>query len=250
VTSADRERNHDMTHRDIALLLAEAADEVEIGIAPTQAVIRGGRRRRARRWRVAAATAMVVAGSTGALAVTGLPGGQGHVEPAATRPPATGTQNEFEPAGAALLATGTDAGRPWSVSIDVWPAPRDATEARAMLNAMRHYGENPTDIRTPSELVGKSAYFVRRSVGVTRALGGIMSEGTTTKADTMSGTDIEAAVVPLDPHFSGPDRLVVGHVAKTAQRVTCTWKDGSTTEVGRAPANGDINSDEDRKSVV
>ncbi|MFB7508308.1 hypothetical protein ACFC0P_33555, partial [Streptomyces broussonetiae] len=59
--SADRD-NHgtaEMTQTDIALLLADAADEVEIGIAPVQAVIRGGRRRRARRWAVAAATALV-----------------------------------------------------------------------------------------------------------------------------------------------------------------------------------------------
>ncbi|MGW0580704.1 hypothetical protein ACWD25_33225, partial [Streptomyces sp. NPDC002920] len=67
--SADREnheeKNHEMTHHDIALLLADAADEVEIGIAPTQALIRGGRRRKARRWAVGAGVALVVAGSTG-----------------------------------------------------------------------------------------------------------------------------------------------------------------------------------------
>ncbi|MEV0476818.1 hypothetical protein AB0I50_44310 [Streptomyces prunicolor] len=56
--SADRETNQTMTDRDIALLLADAADEVEIGIAPYQAVIRGGRRRRARRWALATATAL------------------------------------------------------------------------------------------------------------------------------------------------------------------------------------------------
>lgn len=72
--SADRERNHDMSDSDIALLLADATDEVEIGIAPYEAVIRGGRRRRARRWAVAAATALVLAGSSATLAVAGLPG--------------------------------------------------------------------------------------------------------------------------------------------------------------------------------
>ncbi|CAM5602706.1 hypothetical protein SGLAM104S_07066 [Streptomyces glaucescens] len=50
---ANRETEHDMSHTDIAFLLAEAADEVEIGIAPYQSVLRGGRRRRARRWAVA-----------------------------------------------------------------------------------------------------------------------------------------------------------------------------------------------------
>ncbi|MDQ0683441.1 hypothetical protein QFZ56_002404 [Streptomyces achromogenes] len=38
---AERETNHDMAAHDIAFLLAAAADEVEIGIAPTQALIRG-----------------------------------------------------------------------------------------------------------------------------------------------------------------------------------------------------------------
>ncbi|MYW16381.1 hypothetical protein GT039_12405, partial [Streptomyces sp. SID2955] len=65
MTSGDLE-NHDMAHSDIALLLADAADEVEIGIAPVQAVVRGGRRRRARRRAVLAATALVLTGSTGA----------------------------------------------------------------------------------------------------------------------------------------------------------------------------------------
>lgn len=48
--SADRETNHDMTHRDIAFLLADAADEAEIGIAPT------------RRWSAVAAAARPAAG--------------------------------------------------------------------------------------------------------------------------------------------------------------------------------------------
>ncbi|MFD0445221.1 hypothetical protein ACFQ10_26725 [Streptomyces indonesiensis] len=50
-----------MTQHDIALLLADAADEVKIGIAPAQALIRGGRRRKARRWAVVATTTLVVA---------------------------------------------------------------------------------------------------------------------------------------------------------------------------------------------
>lgn len=74
--SADRETTHDMaTDADISFLLAEAADEVEIGAAPYQAVLRGGRRRRARRWAMAAAAALVVAGSTGTLALAGVRAG-------------------------------------------------------------------------------------------------------------------------------------------------------------------------------
>ena len=65
----------DMTHstaveRDIALLLADATGEVEIGIAPYQAVVRGGRRRKARRWTVAAAAAAVIVGAVANPATT------------------------------------------------------------------------------------------------------------------------------------------------------------------------------------
>ncbi|WP_392968008.1 hypothetical protein [Streptomyces sp. LN245] len=46
--SANRETHHDMaTDADIAFLLARAADEVEIGMAPYQAVVRGGAARHA-----------------------------------------------------------------------------------------------------------------------------------------------------------------------------------------------------------
>ncbi|MFE4410194.1 hypothetical protein ACIQFZ_03290 [Streptomyces sp. NPDC093064] len=235
-----------MTDRDIAFLLADAADEAEVGMAPVQAVLRGGRRRRARRWAVATATAVVLAGSTGAtLAVAGLPGSGGHrVVPAATLPPATGKPDVFQPANAVTLALGTDQGKPWKVAIDVWPAPRDKAEAQWMLNAMREYGETPPEVRTASELVGKSAYFVRRSIGDTDALGAVQVQGTTTKADKFSGTDLVAFAGGLDPTSDVSQRLVIGHVARTAQQVTCTWKDGTTTVIGRAPSDGDVKDDQ------
>ncbi|MEU3618387.1 hypothetical protein ABZ725_39600 [Streptomyces sp. NPDC006872] len=228
-----------MTQHDIAVLLAEAADEVEIGIAPTQALIRGGRRRRARRWAVATATALVVAGSTGALAAGGLPGGGGErVTPAATQPAATGTASSFRPTTSITLWTGTDGGKEWQVTLDVWPAPADVRDARAMMNAMEEYGETPTAANTAADLVGRSAYFVYRGTeanGV--AWQHLTLHGLTAAGDTMSGTAMDAFAVPLDPTAEGPDRLVIGHVAKTARQVTCTWKNGTKTEVGRAPSN-------------
>ncbi|WP_367323564.1 hypothetical protein [Streptomyces sp. HUAS ZL42] len=247
MTSADRETNHDMTHHDIAFLLADAADEVEIGTAPTQALIRGGRRRKTRRWAVAAGTALVVAGSTGALAMTGVPGGGHAVAPMATQPPVNSSSPQvFQPHGRAMLATGTDGDKEWRVTIDVWPAPVNAADAQAMMNAMAEYGETPTGVTTAAELVGKSAYFVHRGTGQ-NGIGWehLTLHALTGKGDTMSGGDIEAVAVPLDPAATdGPERLVIGHVAKTAQEVTCTWKDGTKTVVRRAPADGDINSDE------
>ncbi|MCH0572896.1 hypothetical protein I3F60_27250 [Streptomyces sp. MUM 136J] len=240
---AGREFDHDVTGRDIAFLLAEAVGGAEIGAAPTQAVIRGGRRRRARRWAVAAATALVVAASSGALAVTALPGGGGHRVAPAAQAPASRTPGVVEPGARHLLATGVDQGRTWQVDIDVWPAPRDVTEARALLTAMAAHGEYPADADEPSDLVGRSAYFVRHGIGEAEAAGTLTTEATTTRADRMTGTDIEVVAVPLDPAAQGPQRLVIGHVATTARQVTCTWKDGTMTGVPRATGS-DVNTGE------
>jgi hypothetical protein len=232
-----------MTHQDIALLLADAADEVEIGTAPTQALIRGGRRRRARRWAVAAAAALVVAGSTGALAVGGLPGEGKRVAPAATQPTVTEAPRLFQPHGRVTLATGTDGDKEWRVTLDVWPAPVDAQEAQSMLNAMAAYGETPKGVRTAAELVGKTAYFVHRGIGENGVgLEHLILRGLSSADGT--APDIENTAVPLAPGTDGPDRLVVGVVGKAVQGVSCQWKDGTTTEVRRAPANAETNTDE------
>ncbi|MFJ8105616.1 hypothetical protein [Streptomyces sp. NPDC096132] len=243
--SADRETNHHMTHHDIALLLADAADEVEIGIAPTQALIRGGRRRRARRWAVAAATTLVAAGSTGALALTGLPGDQDRAAPPATQPAVTETATPFQPQSRVTLAAGTDGGKKWQVTLDVWPAPVDVRDARSLMKAMAEYGEAPVGVKTPAELVGKSAYFIHRGTGE-NSIGWehLILQGLTEEGDTVSGKDANAVAFPLTPTGEGPDRLVIGYVAKTVQRVACTWKDGTKTEVRRGPADAGINDDE------
>lgn len=236
--NADRETNHDMTQHDIALLLADAADEVEIGIAPTQALIRAGRRRRARRWAVAAAAALVVAGSTGALAVTGLPGGGGgRTAPAATQPAVTGTPSPFQPLSRLVLASGRDGGRPWRVALDVWRAPVDVRHARTTMVMMGELGETPAAVNTAADLVGKSAYFVLRSSGDVRTAPQMLTlHGVTARSDALHGRDVDAVAVPLSPYGEGPARLVIGKVAKSARQVTCAWKDGTKTQVGRASA--------------
>ncbi|MFF7276219.1 hypothetical protein [Streptomyces griseorubiginosus] len=225
--SADRDKDHHMSDSDIALLLADAADEVEIGIAPYDAVIRGGRRRRARRWAVAAATALVLAGSSATLAVAGLPGGDGGAA-VATRPTATGTSRAFEPANRTTLATGTENGKEWRVTLDTWPAPVDTAEAQAMLNAMRAHGEDPPDVRRASDLVGKIAYFVYRDYGGASTK---VMENTVPASDTMTGTDLTSGSLPLEPGNTKDVRLVIGSVAKTAQRVNCDWTNGTATVV-------------------
>ncbi|MGI5375021.1 hypothetical protein ACQEV2_12385 [Streptomyces sp. CA-251387] len=247
--SADRETNHgmtshDMTPTDISLLLADAADEVEIGIAPYQAVIRGGRRRRARRWAVATAAALVLAGASGGLAVAEFRGGNGQLTPPAATQSPTAEQRNLYTAQRTTLATGTDRGKEWRVVIDVWPAPRDEAEAAGQWEAMGHYayGERPADADQSSDLVGRSSFFVWRSVGDEEQ--SVTMLGTFAKGDTLSGNDIEHVSLPLDPNFPAPHRLVIGQVATTAQRIGCTWADGTTTEVHRVPKGYDVNSDQ------
>ncbi|WP_280876311.1 hypothetical protein [Streptomyces pseudovenezuelae] len=224
-----------MTDRDIALLLADAADGAEIGIAPTQAVIRGGRRRRARRWAIATATALAIVGSTATLALAGLPDGDGHqVAPAATQR-ATTTPDAFQDAPhRTTLATGTDQGKKWKVFIDVWGAPRDEAEAQVQLTAMAEYEESAPDVRKASDLVGKVAYFVYRGYGDTTSP---VLENTVVASDAMSDTDLTSGALPLVPGAGNPVRLGIGSVAKTAERVLCHMKDGDGISLLKAPAS-------------
>ncbi|MEU5098383.1 hypothetical protein [Streptomyces sp. NPDC020996] len=234
--SAYRETNHDManmTERDIAFLLAEAADEAEVGIAPTQALIRGGRRRRARRWAVATAAALAIVGSTGTLALAGLPGGDGRGAEPATRPPAPSVMPELYAPRRTVLAAGTEDGKEWKVTLDMWPAPSEEVDAQAQLDAMRARGENPPDVDRASDLVGKRAYFVHRSYGGKSSL---VIENTLPGTDVQAGTDLDAGALSLVPG-SGSSRLVVGRVAKAVRQVTCVWKDGTSTSLHRTAVN-------------
>lgn len=237
--SADREADQDMTHRDIALLLADAADGVEVGIAPTQAVVRGGRRRRARRWAVAAAAALAIVGTTGTVALAGLPGGGGRVEPSAPRPSATPDIPRYQP-HRTDLASGTEDGKDWAVTVDVWDAPRDREEAEAELTAMGQYrGEWPASLETAADLLGKRTYFVHLSYGVDDS---VVIENSLPERDSEAGTDRDVSAVQFAPG-TGAQRLVVGRVAKDAREVTCAWKDGSSTvlrKVSGPRPNGEL----------
>ncbi|MET7487287.1 hypothetical protein [Streptomyces sp. NPDC005538] len=237
-----------MTDRDIAFLLAEAADEVEIGIAPYQAVIRGGRRRRARRWALATAAALVITGTSGTLALAGLRDGSGgEVTPAVTQqqtPPLTPEERNVYSPIESMIGTGSASGgvKEWSVSVDEWGAPRNDGEAQVQFQAMRTYGEVPVEVTKASQLIGKSSFFVRRTVGDGNPV--VITQNTIDPKDTMAGTDLDSVALSLDPKHTTPQRLVIGRVAKTAQEVTCTWKDGSSTVVHRVAEGADVNSDE------
>ncbi|MFF8727642.1 hypothetical protein ACF073_14275 [Streptomyces sp. NPDC015171] len=230
--SADRE-NHEMTQTDIAFLLADAADEVEIGIAPVQAVIRGGRRRRARRWAVAAATTLVLAGSTGALAVTGLPGG-GHGDRGAN---VATHGRDVEKPRTTELARGTDRGRKWSVVAEVWAAPRDRAEAVRQLTAMKGYGIDGGAEPRLADLVGKTSYYAILHYGDSRPRPIMFN--TVKKWEELAGTDMLAAAIPLaEENGEGPERLVVGTVPTSARHVSCTWKNGDSIVAVPVPAAG------------
>ncbi|MFJ3226712.1 hypothetical protein ACIPJS_25680 [Streptomyces sp. NPDC086783] len=222
-----------MTHRDIALLLADAADDVEIGIAPYQAVLRGGRRRKARRWAVTAAAALVIAGSTGTLALAGgTSGGARRVEPAATRPATDG--RVFAPR-TTTLARGTDAGSDWSVTFARWDAPGDRAQAARQLEAMRRAGTEPAGVREAADLTGRGWFFVVLQLGDEPPRAVLQGEAPRS-GGTLAGKRVLPASMPLG---RGTERLVVGQVAPTARRAEVTWDDGSTTKVGRAaPGTG------------
>lgn len=232
MTNADRNRNDDMSQTDIALLLADAADDVEVGIAPVQAVMRAGRRRRARRWAVAAATAVVLAGSTGAtLAFAGLPGHGDRGADVAKPPSSPEARHVYEPQFTEL-ARGTYRGKEWSAGVEVWGAPRNAPEAARQFSAMSHQGVEPP-VHTSADLIGKTSYFVSRSYGTERKLQ--VMYNTAKEVDRLSGTDIEAIATRLSSDGASSGRLVIGMVAETARQVTCHWKDGTTTVAGRVP---------------
>jgi hypothetical protein len=249
--SADREKNQDMAqvahgdtaHSDITFLLAGAADGVEIGIAPYQAVVRGGRRRRARRWAVASAAALVIATSTGALALAAIGNDKGdEVTRVATRPPTAEERHVYAPQRT-TLATGADRGKAWRVTVDIWGAPRNEEEAVRQFSAMTESGVDPVDAKIPKDLVGRGSFFVHRSLGDTTTP---VMMGDIDKTDGMSGTDLDSAALPLEPNAADNilNRLVIGKVAATVQAVTCTWNDGTTSVARKAPTNSALNSKE------
>ncbi|WP_327694498.1 hypothetical protein [Streptomyces sp. NBC_00459] len=221
-------------HADITFLLAGAADEVEIGIAPYQAVVRGGRRRRARRWAVASAAALVIAGSTGTMALAGIGGGGGDKVTHVAVGPSTAAQRHVYVPQRTTIAKGEVREVEWWVSVGIWGAPRNEAEAVRQFKAMTELGVKPPDAKIPKDLVGKGSFFVSHVAGDTRTT---VMLGRFDKTDAMAGTDLESVTIPLVPEASGrpgaPNGLVIGKVASTAREVTCTGDDGTTRVIRR-----------------
>ena len=223
---------HGMAQDRIALLLADAAQEIETGPAPVAAVVRGGRRRRARRWAVTAVAAAVVAGGTvGAVPV--LP----DRDAASPADRGAGGQPVDEPV-MSTVGSGTRDGGTWSVNAKVWPAPRDRSEAVRQMKAMADWGFTPVTSGSPSDLIGRTSYYISRAYqkGAGAPTFRLVASDTVAELPHPKGTEIHVFTKPLTPG-SGAQSLAVGMVATTARQVTCHWKDGRTTTADLAPAD-------------
>ncbi|WP_369181937.1 hypothetical protein [Streptomyces mutabilis] len=208
-------------------------------------IVHAGRRRRARRRTAAAIAAVVLAGTTGTgtLVLTSLPGENASGVPAK---PAPATERRVFLPQITQVAYGTSGGVTWGVNVQVWSAPNNRAEAVEQTKAMADWGLTPATPGNPSDLIGRTSYFVIRAYGpegstdyeLTRRP---VASDTTNKLPWPQGTDIEAMPQPLTGQ-DGPHRLVVGKVPTTAKQVACHWKDGSTTLADRAPDNSPLRS--------
>ncbi|NHI09700.1 hypothetical protein STPH2_5067 [Streptomyces sp. KO7888] len=228
----------DTAQERIAALLADTAHEVETGVAPVDAVVRAGRRRRARRRTVTAVAAVVLAGTTGTLALTSLPGANDSSAPA--KPAPAEERHVFLPQ-ISQVAVGTSGGERWAVNVQVWPAPHDRAEAVKQTEAMADWGLTPATSGDPADLVGRTSYFVIRFYGPEGATNDelthrLVDSDTTSTLPWPKGEEVEVLPQPLTGE-DGPHRLVVGTVPTTAKQVACHWKDGTTTLADRAPDN-------------
>ncbi|MER5813852.1 hypothetical protein [Streptomyces californicus] len=63
------------------------------------------------------------------------------------------------------------------------------------------------------------------------------------EGDVLPNGEYGAVTLPLLPENDMAPRLVIGQVAKAAQGATCTWKDGTSTKVGRSAVSTEANAD-------
>ncbi|WP_274557818.1 hypothetical protein [Streptomyces spiramyceticus] len=152
-------REQDMAHHDISLRLADATDEVEVGIAPYEAVMRGGKRRKARRWVLGAAVALVMAGSTGSLALAVVDGReQSNV---ASQRLSAEERHVYTPQRTHLTEIfGEAESEEAYVSLEVWGAPRSEAEARKQKERMIEYGVWDEREADPVPSIGSSWFSV------------------------------------------------------------------------------------------
>ncbi|MFC7994533.1 hypothetical protein ACFUVQ_00135 [Streptomyces rochei] len=191
-------------------------------------IVHAGRRRRARRRTAAAIAAVVLAGTTGTLGLTSLPGENASGVPAK---PAPATERRGFLPQITQAAFGTSGGGTWGVNVQVGSAPNNRAEAVEQTKAMADWGLTPATPGNPSDLIGRTSYFVIRAYGPEGSTGDeltrrLVASDTTNKLPWPQGTAIEAMPQPLTGQ-DGPHRLVVGTVPTTAKQVACHWQDAA-----------------------
>lgn len=220
----DREE-YDMTQTDITLLLADTADQVTIGPAPVEALMRAGRRRKARRWAAATATAVMLAGVTVTTLAYAGPTGEhrGRGAAAATRPaqqtPEAGVPEWVD------LSGGKYGGKAWQVGVQVWPAPHDESEAAAQWDAMGDFGYRPEGVTRYTDLIGKTS--------VSAILADKEGQGKQVLFNKLSTATGNQAGLTLLAQVRTPFTLVIGEVGKSAEKIICHWKNGDSSVARR-----------------
>ncbi|RJL35476.1 hypothetical protein [Bailinhaonella thermotolerans] len=212
--------DRDMDDQDVTLLLREAAGGIEPGAAPYAAVVRGGKRRRARRWAAGAVTVLAltgVAGTFGAGALMDRP------EPvAAETAPSPERRHVYTPwvTPLATVRDGANASE-LRLSVEVWGAPRNAAEIREQKARMVRHGvwrDRESDPVRPGDV-----WF---SVVATRV-------GDGRRTVVVSGLEQAGGERPGYVAYDLPGdlvsgRVVVGHVSPDVRRITYQWRDGSS----------------------
>ncbi|MFD6436034.1 hypothetical protein [Streptomyces venezuelae] len=207
-------------HSDIAHRLADVADGVEIGAAPYQAVLRGGRRRKTRRWALGALAAATIVASTGSLALAVVDGGDR--TQSASQHGTAQARHVYTPSFTPLTEVRDGSGTPVArVELQVWGAPRDDAEARGQKKAMTEAGvwdERTTD---PVPDFDRPWYAI-----VVRADGKdkVTSFGL---QDKKPGGDDGLSFASVEFEVQGR-KLTVGHVGPKTSRVAYVYEDGTS----------------------
>ncbi|MFE0131492.1 hypothetical protein ACFWY6_07910 [Streptomyces sp. NPDC059037] len=218
-------------HSDIAHRLATVADEVEIGTAPYQAVLRGGRRRKARRWVVGAVAAVAIAGSTGSLALAMVDGrDQAQV---ASQDGTARERHVYTPQFTPLTEVFDETGTPVTqMELQVWGAPRDDAEARGQKKAMIKAGV--WDERTSDPVPNFDVPWY----AVTIAADGKKKVTYFGLQDKDPGGDDGLSFASAEIEVKGK-KLTVGHVGPKTRRIEFEYANGtSEPELTKAAGSG------------
>lgn len=218
-------------HSDITHRLADVADGVEIGAAPYQAVLRGGRRRKARRWALGALAAATIVGSTGSLALA-VVDGRDHAQ-AASQHGTARDRHVYAPRLTPLTEVRDGSGtRVARVELRVWGAPRDEAEARGQRKAM--IGAGVWDERTTDPVPN----FDRPWYAIVVSADGKERVTSFGLQDKDPGGDDGLSFASVEFELKGR-KVTVGHVGPKTHRVVYEYENGtSEPELHQAAGSG------------